>query len=486
MTVYIAAKGIHTGALMNREQQNQLKTLPAVDKILAEKALETWTGSEAAVNAVRAEVDLARTAIREKNQPAPDSAELAERAVQRLSKQYASRLKRVLNGTGIVVHTNLGRSPLGEKAIEAMVQAARGYSTLEYDLDKGKRGSRHDLVRHLLISLTGAEDALVTNNNAAALMLALTTLASRKDVIVSRGQLVEIGGSFRIPDICKAGGARLHEVGTTNRTRIADYRAALSNRTGILLRVHTSNFRVVGFTEDVALEELVELGNEAGLPVVDDLGSGALVDPGKYCDLKSEPLVSESVQAEASVVTFSGDKLLGGPQAGLAVGKAEFIGRMRKHPMMRVVRPDKLTFAALDATLRSYLAPVRLTKEIPLWQMLSLKVPQLEQRALELAANLVGDVKAAGLFLGVDESDSFAGGGSLPTERLQSRALVFSGPGGRLKRLQDLLRSGKTAMIGYVRDNVFKLDLRTLWREDDAEILSLLRAALTKLAEDTR
>ncbi|MBZ0263835.1 L-seryl-tRNA(Sec) selenium transferase, partial [bacterium] len=316
---------------MKRDIQLRLRMLPAVDKILSEVHVDLWRESPLTTTTIREVLDEIRKEIMEGREDVPSIHEIAKLAVIRLEKRHSSRLKRVINGTGIIIHTNLGRSPLSEEAIQAMVQAARGYSSLEYDIEEGKRGSRHSLVQHLLVTLTHAEDALVTNNNASALLLALMALAYKKEVIVSRGQLVEIGGSFRIPEICKAGGVKLVEVGTTNRTRIEDYRNAVTNKTALLLRVHTSNFRVIGFTEEVKLSELIALGEEIDVPIVDDLGSGALVDPGLVAALRGEPLVHDSIQAGADVITLSGDKLLGGPQAGIAVGKEKAISRMRKH-----------------------------------------------------------------------------------------------------------------------------------------------------------
>jgi L-seryl-tRNA(Ser) seleniumtransferase len=373
----------------------------------------------------------------------------------------------VLNGTGIVIHTNLGRAPLGEEALEAVAVAARGYSTLEFDLEAGRRGSRHHLVTELLTALTGAEDALVANNNAAAVLLALGALAKRKRVVVSRGQLVEIGGSFRIPDICKASGAKLVEVGTTNRTRLSDFEQAVDERTGALLRVHPSNFRVVGFTEEVSLAELVELGRQRRIPVVDDLGSGALAEPG--AGLEREPLAGESVAAGADVVTFSGDKLLGGPQAGIAVGRRKVIERMRRNPLMRAVRPGKLTLAALDATLRAYLRPEG-PGELPVHRMLGIGVEALEEWGRPLLEAWEQPAEAAGLELAIVPSVARSGGGSLPGEELPSRALAFSGSGRALAALQRSLRLARPAVIGYLTEGRLHLDLRTLVLEDRARL----------------
>ncbi len=467
---------------MSKSVQSRLSQLPKVDIVLQHRELGAWSRSPLTAGKVRELIDETRQMVLEdENTIIPDAADLARMAHDELNDQFRSPLRRVLNGTGIIVHTNLGRAPISEAAIEAMNAVARGYSTLEYDLDRGRRGSRHNLVREHLLALTGAEDALVANNNASALLLALTTLAKRKEVLVSRGQLVEIGGSFRIPDICRVSGAKLVEVGTTNRTRLADYERAISAKTGVLLRVHPSNFRVVGFTEEVQLDDLVKLGQKHNLPVVDDLGSGALANVSSVTRLPHESLVSESVGAGADVVTFSGDKLLGGPQAGLAVGNSAYIGKMRKHPLMRAVRPDKLTFAALTATLQQYLTSDHI-EQLPIWRMFSLGVIELEAclgpvyKAIKAAAN------NAGLELEIGQSVSYAGGGSLPEEEMPSRALIFSGTQRRLKDFQDGLRLADVPLIGYLKDKRFHLDARTLSIESPDEITTLLIAGLEELS----
>lgn len=455
-----------------------LSQLPKVDVVLQEQVLDPWKGSPQATEMVRTILQEVRNDPENQLPALNNPKAVAEFAANRLKKQFAPQLRRVINGTGIVIHTNLGRSPLSDAAIDAVVQAARSYSTLEYDLEKGRRGSRHFLVREMLLALTGAEDALVANNNASALLLALTALAKRKQVIVSRGELVEIGGSFRIPDICRLSGAKMVEVGTTNRTRIADYHKEISDKTGLLLRVHPSNFRVVGFTEGVTMSDLVKLGEEAGVPVVNDLGSGALVDVSKLSGLPREPLVSEAVVEGASVVTFSGDKLLGGPQAGIAVGKKDVIEKMRRHPLMRVVRPDKMTFAALDATLRAYLRPTSVTEELPLWRMLGATPKQLDEWAAPIMRELELDAAKADLTVALGDAEATSGGGSLPAETLASRAICFHGSARALNSLQKRLRLGEPSVIGYLKDGTFFLDLRTMIIEDRDEIRDALRQAL--------
>ncbi len=457
--------------------QDRLKNLPSVDKVLDQSELDSWKGSAAATEMVRAVIAEIRENILKNHAKVPSETDVARIVNERIGNKFAPRLKRVVNATGIIIHTNIGRSPLSEEAINAITGAVKGYSSLEYDLDKGRRGSRHNLVKHLLLSLTGAEDALVANNNAAAVLLALTALSKRKEVVVSRGQLVEIGGSFRIPDICKAGGAKLREVGTTNRTRITDYEKAISSKTGLLLQVHSSNYKIIGFTEETGLEDLVRIGEKHDLPVVYDLGSGALFNPGTVTPLRGEPVVSEIVKSGVSVVTFSGDKLLGGPQAGLAVGKKKYIDKMRKHPLMRAVRPDKMTFAALDATLRMYLVPGKI-KNLPLWKMLSGTTKELEEYAMKLNTSLKNEIDEAGFKSTVEKSDSYAGGGSLPTELLESRALVLTGTGKLIETIQKRLRNAEIPLISYIKDGGLHFDIRTLYLENMDEVAGLIRNAL--------
>ncbi|MFH0882912.1 MAG: L-seryl-tRNA(Sec) selenium transferase [bacterium] len=467
---------------MSERGDAALRTLPKVDDVLSQPVLKFWRGSPQVRDAVREELQDARNRIRSRGK-APSAKAVAIGALERLEAKFAPRLRRVVNATGIIIHTNLGRAPLGEHQLEAMVHTASGYSTLEYDLDTGKRGSRHQLVTHMLTALTGAEDALVVNNNAAALLLALTTLAGKGEVIVSRGQLVEIGGSFRIPDICRASGVRMVEVGTTNRTRARDYRNAIGPKSRILLRVHPSNFRIEGFTEEVGLGEMHQIAREHDLMLVDDLGSGALYDTARLSKLPKEPLVSESIAAGADVVTFSGDKLLGGPQAGIAVGGKEAIARMRRHPLMRALRPDKLTFAALDATLRIYLHPEEIARDLPVWRMLSAHVEELERWGHALLKAIAPAAKRAGVNVTIDQSQATSGGGSLPQESLPSRAISFTGDGGRLTALQTHLRCADPPVIGYLRDGVLRLDLRTMFLEEQSPIVNAVRWALERMEE---
>jgi L-seryl-tRNA(Ser) seleniumtransferase len=386
---------------------------------------------------------------------------LAGRAAARLGRDLAPSLRPVINASGVIIQTNLGRAPLSAAALAAMARVGAGYANLEYDLEAGERGSRHVHLEALLRRLTGAEAALAVNNNAAAIYLALTALAVGREVIVSRGQAVEIGGGFRIPDVLRQSGATLVEVGTTNRTYARDYAAAISERTALLLRVHTSNFRLLGFVHETGLAELAELGRARGVPLLDDLGSGTLLPTAPY-GLAAEPTVPESVAAGADLVTFSGDKLLGGPQAGLIVGRKELVDQLKRHPLARALRLDKTTIAGLEATLLSYLRG-RAAEEIPVWRMIAAPQEALRARADSLAARLA----RAGAEAAVAACASAVGGGSLPGETLPSLALALSpGPGGA-DELARRLRAGDPAVVARIAEGRLTFDLRTVLPEQD-------------------
>jgi L-seryl-tRNA(Ser) seleniumtransferase len=411
----------------------ELRDLPSVDE------LARGVDDPLAIAAARTVLNRAREEIR----AGADPGDLAARVHEELTAARAPSLRRVLNATGVIVHTNLGRAPLAAEALAQVVEAARGYSNLELDLREGARGSRQDHVAAILRRLTGAEAALVVNNNAAAMLLALAALAEGREVIVSRGELIEIGDGFRIPDVLAHSGARLVEVGSTNRTRARDYEKAVRPETALILRVHQSNFRVVGFTELPRIEELAAVARRAGVPLLDDLGSGVLVE------LPGEPSARESLAAGADLVCFSGDKLLGGPQAGIVVGRGELIERLRRHPLQRAVRADKLTLAALEGTLRVYLdAPER----IPVLRMLHEDSAAVRARAERLAA-LVGGT--------VEETVARVGGGALPLAELPSFACAIE------ESLAAPLREGNAPVVGIVRDGQLLLDCRTL---ADAEV----------------
>jgi L-seryl-tRNA(Ser) seleniumtransferase len=414
----------------------KLRDLPSVDELARGK------DDPLAVDAARSVLARAREEIR----AGVDPGDLEARLHEELAAARTAALKRTLNATGVVVHTNLGRAPLAEAALDRVREVGRGYSNLEYDLSAGTRGSRQDHVAGILRRLTGAEAALVVNNNAAAVLLALAALAEGREVLVSRGELIEIGDGFRIPDVLARSGARLVEVGTTNRTRARDYEQAIGPDTAVLLRVHQSNFRLVGFTELPSVAELARVAQRHELPLVDDLGSGALAQ------VEDEPSVRESLEAGADLVCFSGDKLLGGPQAGIVVGKPELVERLRRHPLQRAVRADKLTLAALEGTLALYLEPERALEDIPVLRMTLEAADSVRARADRLAELTGGEV---------EETVGRVGGGALPLAELPSFACAVE------EELAAPLRAGEPPVVGVVRDGRLLLDCRTL---SDAEI----------------
>jgi L-seryl-tRNA(Ser) seleniumtransferase len=427
----------------------RLRDLPSVDELA--RAVE----DPLAVAAARAVLERARDEIR----AGFDPGDLTARVAAELRALRAPRLRRAINATGVVLHTNLGRAPVAEAALERIREVGRGYSNLEYDVAAGSRGSRQDHVAGILRQLTGADAALVVNNNAAAVLLTLAALAEGREVIVSRGELIEIGDGFRIPDVLARSGARLVEVATTNRTRAADYEAAVGPETALLLRVHQSNFRVVGFTEVPTVAELARVAARHGVPLVDDLGSGVLVD------VPDEPSVHESLGAGADLVCFSGDKLLGGPQAGIVVGRADLVERLRRHPLQRAVRADKLTLAALEGTLRLYLEPERAIRELPVLRMVLEPAASVRTRAERLARLLDGSV---------EETVGRAGGGALPLTELPSFACAVE------ESLAASLRAGEPPVVGVVRDGRLLLDCRTLTEAEVDEVAEAVRSCRSR------
>jgi L-seryl-tRNA(Ser) seleniumtransferase len=418
------------------------------------------------VNAVRASIDDARAG--EGSVPRDDT-EWAAAVSAALARAQRPSLRRVINATGVVLHTNLGRAPLARAARDAVELAAAGYTNLEYDVEQGTRGSRYAHCVTLLRELTGAEDALVVNNNAAALVLSLNTLAANRGVVISRGELVEIGGSFRIPEIMERSGARLIEIGTTNRTHLADYEHALDQDVGAVMKVHRSNFAMEGFVADVEPRAVAKLSGARGIPLIHDLGSGLLIaldDLGG--GLTGEPTAADAVRSGATLVTMSGDKLLGGPQAGIIVGSAEVVKRLRENPLVRALRVDKLTIAALEATLALYREPRRALREIPILAMLATPVRELRARADALLARL-------GASATVVESDASVGGGAFPGARVPSIALAVTR---EAITLEGRLRLGDPAVIGRLAEGRLLLDLRTVLPSEDEQLLSALSAAL--------
>jgi L-seryl-tRNA(Ser) seleniumtransferase len=454
--------------------QAELRKLPSVDKLLQEDAvagLVEQYGRELTLDALRVALDDARQAILG-GEPAPEAEPLIATVARRLTANVRPSLYPVINATGVIIHTNLGRAPLSERARQAMAQVSIGYSNLEYDMVAGARGSRYVHAAELLCRLTGAEDALVVNNNASAVLLTLTALAKDRDVLISRSQLVEIGGGFRIPDVMRQSGARLVEVGTTNRTYVRDYADVLHPiNTALLLRVHHSNFSITGFVHEPMLAELVALGDEYAVPVMDDLGSGTLLETELY-GLAHEPTIQESIAAGVSVVTASGDKLLGGPQAGLIMGKTDLITKLRRHPLARAVRVDKTTLSGLQATLLAYLEG-KAAQEIPVWRMIAMPAQVLGRRARKWQRAL----KDAGALTNVVAAESTVGGGSLPGQTLPTRALALevSSP----DALAAHLRAADPPVVARIEDDRLLLDPRTVLPEQDTMLIEAVRAALT-------
>ncbi|TMA39538.1 MAG: L-seryl-tRNA(Sec) selenium transferase [Deltaproteobacteria bacterium] len=442
---------------------NPRRAIPSVERLLraaAGAALAARYRREHVVETTRMVLDDLRRAATD-GARVPADAEILERVRLRLEGGSTPRLMRVINATGVVLHTNLGRAPLAEEAIAALTAAARGAVNLELDLESGRRGDRDALLAEDLRALTGAEASLVVNNNAAAVLLLLDTLARDREVVVSRGELIEIGGAFRMPDIMAGSGARLHEVGTTNRTHAEDYRRAIGPDTALLLKVHTSNFRIVGFTASVELAELVAMGRAAGVPVAEDLGSGALVDLAAW-GLPREPVVSERIAAGADVVTFSGDKLLGGPQAGVIVGRRNLVARLASNPLRRALRPDKLTMAALGATLRLYRESPDLGAALPTLRLLTRSVAEMEAVG-RAAAPLVATRLGAGYRVEVVAADGEVGSGAVPDVPLPSRALAIDHPEVPAERIAARFRAARPPVIGRVREGRFLLDLRAVF-----------------------
>ena len=461
---------------MNRGDGNDARRrIPAVEQILESPEFEPILAGQPralVLSELREEIERVRSDIGAGKDPGDveDVTVYADGVRRRLERATTPSLRPVINGTGVVLHTNLGRAPLAGVAIEAM-EGAKGYSNLEYDLDVGARGSRYDHCATLLRELTGAEDAVVVNNGAAALVLALSTVADGRCVLVSRGELVEIGGGFRIPEIMQSSGAILREVGSTNRTRLEDYREALfeDRDVAVILKVHRSNFRITGFTEEATLHDLVELGKERGVGVVHDLGSGLLLDAA-LLGLPPEPRPTESLAAGVDVVAFSGDKLLGGPQAGILAGEGEWIERMRKNPLCRALRVDKTTLLALEATLRLYREPERAVREIPTLAMLSADPGTLRGRARALADGLA----AAGVEADVAEMSSVVGGGTFPGVELASHGVRVRPRAVGADASAGALRAAVPPLIARVEDGSLWVDLRTVLDWQDAEVLRLL------------
>ncbi len=455
------------------EVANPYRTLPSVDRLLSDERLKKTCdlyGQMALVDLIRDELGDARQAIAT-GRPPPTLNDLVEGVERRAQTILRPTLRPVINATGVIIQTNLGRAPLSDETVSAMAAVSRGYSNLEFDLDAGERGSRYAHLENLLCRITGAEAAMAVNNNAAALLLGLSALAQGAEVVISRGQAVEIGGGFRIPDVMRQSGVHLVEVGTTNRTYLRDYEDAIGANSAAIMRVHASNFRIVGFTESPSLAEMAALAHERGLPLFDDLGSGSLIDTSQF-GLAREPMVQESVQAGADLVFFSSDKLLGGPQAGIIVGRRDLIQQLRRHPLARALRLDKATIAGLSATLMHYLRGEALAK-LPVWRMVSLKEEDLWRRARRW-------MRAVGPPASMAPGRSMVGGGSLPEESLPTWLLAIpQSEGIDITELARRFRLNEPAVIGRIERDVLLLDPRTVHPREDAALIAVVKSALS-------
>jgi L-seryl-tRNA(Ser) seleniumtransferase len=449
---------------------NPYRRLPSVDRLLSDERLRPFAeryAPQIVVDTARQELTEARAAVAA-GRPSPSYDDIVSSLSDRLASITEPSLRRVINATGVIIHTNLGRAPLSAEAVAAAAAVSGGYSNLEFNLDEGERGHRHVHVESLLCRLTGAEAALGVNNNAAALLLALSALASEREVVISRGELIEIGGGFRIPEILAASGAHLVEVGTTNRTYLADYEAAIGDETVALLHVHTSNFRMVGFTESPSPADLVRLAHERDLLLLDDPGSGCLLDTTQF-GLGKEPTLQEGLAAGADLVFSSGDKLLGGPQAGIVVGRRDLIETLKRHPLARSSRLDKGAIAALSTTLGHYVKNEAM-KKVPVWRMISMPVAEIERRARKWA-------KAIGKQARVVDGRSMVGGGSLPEESLPTKVVAVSGSGADVTSLARRLRLGEPPVVARVERDALLLDPRTVDPADDDILLKAVRTA---------
>jgi L-seryl-tRNA(Ser) seleniumtransferase len=459
---------------------NPFRELPSVNEVLEAPDVQNLAGEhshDAIVTAIRQELAKLRQrlGVGESVDGLKSIAAVAASVVERLGRETRPRLRSVINATGIVLHTNLGRAPIAEEAARAAYEAARGYLNLELDLETGKRSSRQLAVREWVCRLTGAESATAVNNNAAATVIALRALCAGKEVVISRGQLIEIGGSFRIPDIMGVSGAVLREVGTTNITRLSDYERAIGPNTGALLQVHSSNYRISGFTKSVPLADLVALGKKHQLKVIDDIGSGALLDLGRF-GFQGEPVARQSIAAGADLVLFSGDKLLGGPQAGILAGRKEWVQKIERDPLMRAFRLDKMTLAALEATLRLYLNEDRALGEVPGLRMLGMSLPELRQRAELLAVRLREVDGVAGVV--VKEDVAYVGGGSLPDQPMKTAVLEVEPAEMTATDLAYRLRQGTPAVLGRLREGRLILDVRTVFPHQESSLVEAIRHAV--------
>ncbi len=461
------------------EKRALLRKLPSVDELLKDpliKEVTEGTPHYYLLKAVREVIDRKRKGVRTGTVREIDREELVSEVINRVRELLTPSLRPLINATGVVIHTNLGRAPLADRVLEHVVSVARGYSNLEFNLNTGKRGKRYDHIRGLLRDITGAEDALVVNNNAAAVLLCLSALARGREVVVSRGELVEIGGSFRVPDVMAQSGALLREVGTTNKTHLRDYEAAIGEDTALLLKVHQSNYRIIGFTEEVSVEELVGLAHRHNLPVMFDLGSGCLMDL-RPLGITTEPVVSEVLKKGVDILTFSGDKLLGGPQAGIILGSKEYIESIASHPLTRAVRIDKLTLSALEALIHLYTDMQMARAEIPVLRMLFQDIETIKKRAQRLKRALAKHCPH--LEAKVMRDSSQAGGGSLPEVELPTFVVALKGLG-QPEKLKEALRFANPPVITRIKDDWVVLDMRTVQDRELPLLINSVRMVIEK------
>jgi L-seryl-tRNA(Ser) seleniumtransferase len=470
---------------MDELRKEMLKQLPKIDEVillLEKRDIYSLAPRDIVKETCRTVVQKLRDKVvkafkKEISELSLDAAAVALEVEKSIKGLYRYSLRRVVNATGVILHTNLGRAPLCPEALQRIVEVGKSYSNLEFDLGKGERGQRYDHVSSLICALTGAEDALIVNNNAAAVLLVLNTLADGKEAIVSRGELIEIGGEFRIPEIMQKSASKLREVGTTNRTRLSDYEKAINDNTGLIMKVHTSNFRIVGFTEEADIESLVALGKSRGIPVMDDLGSGCLIDLDLY-SLQHEPTVRETLDKGVDVVTFSGDKLLGGPQAGIIVGKKDVLAKIKKNPLNRALRIDKFTLAALEATLIHYLNPAAAVKKLRSLKALTEPVAVVKKRAAKLIAKLEKE-KFDSLKFSLREDFAAAGGGSLPTQQIPTVLVAVKNKKMLATKMEEKLRKIEVPIIARVdKDEIF-FDLRTVSEDDFPFIIEGLKQIMS-------
>lgn len=463
--------------MQNKEEL--LKKLPAVDKVLnLEKIQELYNlyGRNLIVDTIRDVINEKRNKILNSESVDCSIYDIVETVEQFLYEKNLPNLKRVINGTGVIIHTNIGRSPLCDEAIKHIIKISKSYCNLEMDLESGERSTRQLVIRDILVKLTNTESCFIVNNNTAAVLVAVSTLAKNKEVIVSRGQLIEIGGSFRLPEIIAQSGAKLVEVGTTNKTYLKDYENAINENTALLMRSHTSNYKIMGFTEEVSAKKLAELGKKYGIPSLEDLGSGLFIDLSGY-GLPYEPTVLDSIKAGIDIITFSGDKLLGGPQAGIIIGKKELIEKIQKNPLTRAIRIDKLCLAALESTLRLYFVEEKVYENIPVLKLLTISEEEIYIKASKLANVIKEKIKEnADVYVKKDVSE--AGGGSLPLTAIPTFVICIKPQKISVKELALKLRKNTIPIIGRIKEDCFILDLRTCFFENEEEIISAVKKIL--------